>query len=623
MNACGGGGGSSSAPPPPPPPPPASTYTIGGTISGLTASGLTLLDNGGDTLTVAANATTFTFATPVASGANYAVTVGTQPTGETCTVSGGSGTVASSNVTTVAVTCTAGKFTIGGTISGLTGTGLVLQDNGGDNLTVPANATTFTFATPLATGATYAVTVLTQPTGPALTCTATNGSGTVGSANVTNVTIACVAANFTVGGTITGLTAGGLVLQNNAGDNLTVAANATTFTFATALAPNAAYAVTILTQPMGLTCSVANGSGAITANVTNVVVNCKGAGKFVFVINQGDDGIQAFTINSSTGALTQAGSPIAAEIAPASIVVDQTGNFVFVANRTSATVDTYLVNPATGALTGLPGDIATTDTHGTSMAITPSNKFLYVGGIAPSEGNVAGFSFDPASGVLAPLAFLNIYAGNFPSAMAIDPTGALLFATAQSEQHLWAYKIGSDGTLTATDQTNSGPAGTGASPSGVAVYPLGDSSGGYVYTADYDANRIGTFAYGSQGTLATIGDGDLSAKATGPRALVIDPAGTFLYVANYLDGTVSTFSIDSTTGLLTYVNQVGTGNMNNVANPGPIALQIDPSNHFLFVANKLDGSLTVFTIAAGVLTLQGTYASGADPGAAPIALAVE
>ena len=104
---------------------------------------------------------------------------------------------------------------------------------------------------------------------------------------------------------------------------------------------------------------------------------------------------------------------------------------------------------------------------------------------------------------------------------------------------------------------------------------------------------------------------------------MIDPAGTFLYVANYLDGTVSTFSIDSTTGLLTYVNQVGTGNMNNVANPGPIALQIDPSNHFLFVANKLDGSLTVFTIAAGVLTLQGTYASGADPGAAPIALAVE
>jgi 6-phosphogluconolactonase (cycloisomerase 2 family) len=581
------------------------------------------LDNGGDTLTVTANSTTFTFATPLASGANYAVTVGTQPTGQTCTVSGGSGTVASSNVTTVAVTCTTGTFTIGGTISGLTGTGLVLQDNGGDNLTVPANATTFTFATPLATGAAYAVTVLTQPTGPALTCTATNGSGTVGSANVTNVTIACVAATFTVGGTITGLTASGLVLQNNAGDNLTVAANATTFTFATGLAPNAAYAVTILTQPTGLTCSVTNGSGTITANVSNVIVSCKGVGRFVFVVNAGDDAVQAFTINSSTGALTVAGTAVTAEIAPSSIAVDQTGQFVYVANRSSMTVDTYSVNASTGALSAIPGNIATANTNGASMAITPSNQFLYVGGFGSVAGSIAGFSLNSTSGALAQLGFVNVLAGNWASSMAIDPTGLFLFATAQSEQHLWNFKISSDGTLTPTSQSTSAPISTGAAPTGVAVYPLGGASGGYVYTADSAANRIGTFSYSPGGTLEIIGNGDLNAKAGTPRALVVDPPGTFLYVANYGDGTVSTFSIDPATGLLTYVTQVNTGNMNNVANPGPFDLKVDPSNHFLFVANKLDGSLTVFTIAAGVLTLQGTYASGTDAGAAPVALAVE
>ena len=375
-------------------------------MSGLTASGLVLADNGGDNLTVAANATTFTFATALAGGAAYAVTVVTQPTGQTCTVSNGSGMVGSSNVTTVAVTCTAGTFTVGGTISGLTASGLVLQDNGGDNLTVAANATTFTFATPVATGAPYAVTVLTQPTG--LTCTLTNGSGTVATSNVTSVAIACAAAGpttFTVGGTISGLTTSGLVLQDNAGDNLTVAANATTFTFATALASGAAYAVTILTQPTGQTCSLSAATGTATANVTNVAVFCKGVGRFVFVVNDGDDAIQAFIINPTTGALTAAGTEATAEIAPSSIVVDQTGQYVYVANRSSMTVTSYTVNPTTGALTAVPGDIATANTSGSAIAITPSNQYLYVGGTGTTLGSVAGFGLNATSGALTALPF--------------------------------------------------------------------------------------------------------------------------------------------------------------------------------------------------------------------------
>ena len=72
-------------------------------------------------------------------------------------------------------------FTVGGSVSGLSGS-VVLQDNGADNLTVTANGP-FTFATGLASGAAYAVTVKTQPAGQ--TCTVANGSGTMGSANVT------------------------------------------------------------------------------------------------------------------------------------------------------------------------------------------------------------------------------------------------------------------------------------------------------------------------------------------------------------------------------------------------------------------------------------------------------
>jgi 6-phosphogluconolactonase len=100
LTACGGGssssGGRSGV---------SASYTVGGTVSGL-ASGesLTLQDNGGDDLVVTANGS-FTFSTALDTGASYAVTVLTQPKGQTCTVANGSGTVSDSDITNVAVTC--------------------------------------------------------------------------------------------------------------------------------------------------------------------------------------------------------------------------------------------------------------------------------------------------------------------------------------------------------------------------------------------------------------------------------------------------------------------------------------------------------------------------------------
>ena len=132
------------------------------------------------------------------------MTVGTQPTGQTCSVTNGSGTVGSANVTNVAVACVnnpPSTYTIGGTVSGLgAGKSVGLLNNGGDGVTVNANGG-FTFATALASGAAYNVTVGTQPTGQ--TCSVTNGSGTVGAANITNVAVACIVTAIT-GPTSTG-----------------------------------------------------------------------------------------------------------------------------------------------------------------------------------------------------------------------------------------------------------------------------------------------------------------------------------------------------------------------------------------------------------------------------------
>ena len=150
------------------------TFSVGGTVSGLTGS-VVLQDNGADDLTVTANGP-FTFATRRPFGTSYAVTVKTNPTGQTCTVANGTGTIGTANVTNVTVTCTTLTFSVGGTVSGLTGS-VVLQDNGADDLTVTANGP-FTFATRRPFGTGYAVTVKTNPTGQG--CTVTNGTGTIG-----------------------------------------------------------------------------------------------------------------------------------------------------------------------------------------------------------------------------------------------------------------------------------------------------------------------------------------------------------------------------------------------------------------------------------------------------------
>ncbi|MBP7735666.1 MAG: hypothetical protein KA369_06795 [Spirochaetes bacterium] len=79
-------------------------------------------------------------------------------------------------------------FTIGGTVTGLTGT-LVLQNNGADDITITSDGT-FQFVTPLHRNVTYSVTVFSQPA--TQTCTPTNGNGTIRNVNITNVTVTCI-----------------------------------------------------------------------------------------------------------------------------------------------------------------------------------------------------------------------------------------------------------------------------------------------------------------------------------------------------------------------------------------------------------------------------------------------
>src|SRR5579871_50090 len=183
------------------------TYTVRARVSGLSGSGLLLQLNAGNNLAITANGN-FTFATPVTSGVGYRVTVATQPSSpqQVCTVSNGSGTISTGNVT-VTISC-ATVHTVGVSVSGLSGTGLVLQLNGGNDLPIVANGPA-RFTGAIGSGAPYAVAVGTQPSFPAQTCSVANGAGTVGTADVSGIAITCVTSiailySFTGGGGVAG-----------------------------------------------------------------------------------------------------------------------------------------------------------------------------------------------------------------------------------------------------------------------------------------------------------------------------------------------------------------------------------------------------------------------------------
>ncbi len=109
---------------------------------------------------------------------------------QTCSISNASGTVSGADVTNVSINCSTTTYTIGGLVTGLAGTGLVLQNNGGDDLTISADGS-FTFGTSITDGGSYSVSVVTQPTSPDQDCSVTNATGSVSGSVVSGISVSC------------------------------------------------------------------------------------------------------------------------------------------------------------------------------------------------------------------------------------------------------------------------------------------------------------------------------------------------------------------------------------------------------------------------------------------------
>ncbi len=291
---CGGGGGPDLSflalmgITPPTPEGPAPTYTVGGTITGLAGGqSVTIQLNGSENKTVTTvGSSSFTFSTSFSNAASYRVFV-TANTGTTCMASSNIGTIPSSNVTNVAVVCSATTYTLNVNVTGLEivgGNQIVFQNNGTNDLTVTANGVSANFSQNVPAGAGYAVSVKTNPSTRAQTCTPSGNTGTM-SANKT-VTVACGPAYYTVGGTtastngVQGLAGSGLQVRlNNTMEVLTFNTPPTSanIAFVGPIADGATYQVVVITQPTNLnqTCTVTNGNGTMSgSNITNVKVAC-------------------------------------------------------------------------------------------------------------------------------------------------------------------------------------------------------------------------------------------------------------------------------------------------------------------------------------------------------------
>jgi len=170
-----------------------------------------------------------------------------------------------------------GQLLLGGQISGVTKPGMILTNNGGSDyeIPVPANGTgvtTFYFPNLISSDDKYNVQVKSVPSNIVPdSCQLVNNSGRAGF-NVTTIQIACEYQTQALTGTISGLK-NELVLINGS-DRQTIPAGATTFAMAR-VAQDAPYGISILANPAGQSCTIANGIGTMgAADVNNVVVTC-------------------------------------------------------------------------------------------------------------------------------------------------------------------------------------------------------------------------------------------------------------------------------------------------------------------------------------------------------------
>lgn len=245
---------------------------------GLAGRGLVLMVNGRSEAAITENSRVALAC--LAEGTPYAVSVKTQPSDplQTCSVSNGEGTARPNGVDTVEVSCSTRTFTIRVVVAGVGSGGVVVQNNGSDDVAVAQDGS-FEFSQPVPDGASYAVSArpLSEASDPSRTCVVADGEGVVAGRPVV-VHVDCLPERrYAIRGTVTGLAGAALVLRTEGLPDLTIPSKGKTFAFVGGLVSGTAYDVHIAQQPTNpqQLCRMVKASGVVdSADVVDVDVSC-------------------------------------------------------------------------------------------------------------------------------------------------------------------------------------------------------------------------------------------------------------------------------------------------------------------------------------------------------------
>ena len=287
------------------------------------------------------------------------------------------------------------------------------------------------------------------------------------------------------------------------------------------------------------------------------------------------NGIYAYVINSNGSiAVQNGGSAVAQDLVATQMQVDSTGNYLlasgFGTSIAAQAIGIYIINMSTGLLTAVGGSPIPLYTGNgstpavvtpTGLLITPNNAYVYVSlGTLGVQILTLGTGGALAAGG-SPLLLLPISTSASPSdqGLASDPLSAFLFVS-EINTGLRVLSIGTGGSL---KEVSGSPYAVGTGATGVIV----DPTGSYVYVANKGSNNISAFTLiAASGKLTAVAGSPFASGGQLPIAMVNDNTKKFVAVINSGsngsggNNDMQVFKFDTTTaGKLDPVSTASTG----------------------------------------------------------------
>jgi len=304
--------------------------------------------------------------------------------------------------------------------------------------------------------------------------------------------------------------------------------------------------------------------------------------------------------------------------------------FVYVSNAQDGNIDAYIMDTSTGALT--PIGKAEAATLVMPMTVSPSKKYLYAV-IRSQPTRVLTYAIDPATGALTQKA-----SAPLPDSMpyvSTDHTGRYLFTASYGGDKLAVSPIRENG-LAEAQAIQVIATGRNAH----AILP--DRSNKFVYATTLGANQVLQFIFDSKtGKLTANEPAAVSPEAGhGPRHMAFSPDNKNLYVLNELSGHVTQYAVDTAKGTLSLVASISSvpaeaglvwgapqAPAGAAAAPAAAApkddrpkvwaadIQITPNGKFLYSTERTSNKIALFTVTAetGKLTYVANFATEAQP----------